>query len=115
MIADMLSNKKLAELILTELLIRSRKLNNFFVFITQLYFKVHKDVTLNTTHFLLWKFQIKGNFSKLHVIIPQILTLKTLWVFTENILQKPYCFLVIDATLVSINPSRFRKNLLKMI
>ena len=53
MIADMLSNKKLAQLILTELLIRSRKLNNFFVFITQLYFKVHKDVTLNTTHFLL--------------------------------------------------------------
>ena len=51
MIADMLSNKKL-KLIVTELLIRNRKLNIFFVSITQLYFNVYKDVRLNTTHFL---------------------------------------------------------------
>ena len=28
---------------------------------------------------------------------------------------KPYCFLVIDATLASDNPSQFRKNLLERI
>ena len=28
---------------------------------------------------------------------------------------KPYCFLVIDATLASDNPSHFRKNLLERI
>ena len=49
MIADMINNKKLNSII-TELFIRSRKLNISLVFITQLYFKVPKDVRLNTTH-----------------------------------------------------------------
>ena len=50
MIADMISNKKL-DSIVTELFIRGRKLNTSLVFIMQLYFKVPKDVRLNTTHF----------------------------------------------------------------
>ena len=50
MIADMIQNKKL-NLMVTELFIRGRKSNIFFVFITQSYFKVPKDVRLNTTHF----------------------------------------------------------------
>ena len=56
MIADMINNKKL-NLIVTELFIRGRKLNISLVFITQSYFKVPKDVRLNTTHFLLQKSQ----------------------------------------------------------
>ena len=48
-IADMIHNKKL-NLIVTELFIRGRKLNISLVFITQSYFKVPKDVRLNTTH-----------------------------------------------------------------
>ena len=52
MIADMINNKKLNS-IETELFIRGRRLNISFVFITQSYFKVSKDVRLNTTHFLL--------------------------------------------------------------
>ena len=52
MIADMINNKKLNS-IATELFIRSRKLNISLVFITQSYFKVSKDVRLNTTHFVL--------------------------------------------------------------
>ena len=55
MIADMIHNKKLNS-ILTELFIRERKLNISLVFITQSYFKVPKDVRLNTTHFLSQKF-----------------------------------------------------------
>ena len=39
---------------MTELFIRGRKLN-ISVFITQLYFKVPKDVRLNTTHFFIKK------------------------------------------------------------
>ena len=42
-IADMINNKKLNSII-TELFIRSRKLNISPVFITQSYFKVPKDV-----------------------------------------------------------------------
>ena len=50
MIADILSNRKLNPIV-TELFIRGRKLNIFFVFITQSYFAVPKNSTLNSTHF----------------------------------------------------------------
>ena len=43
MIADMIRHKKLNSIV-TELFIRVRKLNISLVFITQLYFKVSKDV-----------------------------------------------------------------------
>ena len=42
-IADMLSNKKLNPIV-TELFIRGRKLNIYFVFITQSYFAVPKNI-----------------------------------------------------------------------
>ena len=54
MIADMINNKKLNSIV-TELFIRGRKLNISLVFITQSYFKVPKDVRLNTTHFFIMK------------------------------------------------------------
>ena len=54
MIADMINNKKLNSIV-TELFIRGRKLDIPLVFITQSYFKVPKDVTLNTTHFFITK------------------------------------------------------------
>ena len=54
MIADMINNKKL-NLIVTELFTRGRKVNISTVFITQSYFKVPKDVTLNNTHCFIMK------------------------------------------------------------
>ena len=54
MIADMIQNKKLNSIV-TELFIRGRKINVSLVFITQSYFKVPKDVRLNTTHFFITK------------------------------------------------------------
>ena len=51
MIADMINNKKMNPVV-TELFIRGRKLNISIVFITQSYFKVPKEVRLNSTHFL---------------------------------------------------------------
>ena len=54
MIADMIHNKKLNSIVI-ELFIRGRKLNISLVFITQSYFKVPKDVKLNTTHFFYHK------------------------------------------------------------
>ena len=58
MIADMINNKKLNSIV-TELFIRGRKLNISLVFITQSYFKVPKDVRLNTTHFFIMKISNK--------------------------------------------------------
>ena len=54
MIADMIHNKKL-DSIVTELFIRRRKLNVSLAFITQSYFKVPRDVRLNTTHLFIAK------------------------------------------------------------
>ena len=54
MIADMINNNKLNPVV-TELFIRGRKLNIFIVFITQSYFKVPKDVRLNSTDFFIMK------------------------------------------------------------
>ena len=53
MIANMLNNEKLNEIV-TELFIRRRKLNISLVFITQLHFKVPEDVRLNTRHLFLF-------------------------------------------------------------
>ena len=54
MIPDMINNKKLNSIV-TELFISSRKLNISIFFITKSYFKVPKDVTLNSTHFFIMK------------------------------------------------------------
>ena len=54
MIADMIHNKQLNSIV-TKLFIRGRKLNISLVFITQSYFKVPKDVRLNTSHFFIAK------------------------------------------------------------
>ena len=53
-IADMINNKKISSVV-TELFVRGRKLNISLVFITQSYFKVPKDVRLNSTHFFIMK------------------------------------------------------------
>ena len=58
MIADMINNKKLNPVVI-ELFIRRRKLNIYIVFITQSYFKVPKDVRLNSTYCLIMKIPLK--------------------------------------------------------
>ena len=78
--ADILCNKKLNPIV-TKLLIRGRKLNISIVFITQSYYSLPKNIRLNSTHYLKcnwWKFQTDENFNKLHLIIHQMPTLKTL-------------------------------------
>ena len=77
MIADMLSNKKLNPVV-TELFIRGRKLNISLIFIRQSYFAVPKNIRLNSTYCLIMKISDKKELNKLHLIIHQILTLKTL-------------------------------------
>ena len=66
MITDMIHNKKLNSIV-TELFIKGRKLNISLVFLTELYFKVPKDVRLNTSHFLLPKFQIKRELQQIAI------------------------------------------------
>ena len=72
----MLSNEKLNPVV-TELFIRGSKLNISLVFITQ-YFAVPKNIRLNSMHYFIMKTPNKQELQKiLHLIIHQILTLKT--------------------------------------
>ena len=64
MIADMIHNKKLNSIV-TELFIRGRKLNISLAFITQSYFKVPKDVRLNTSHFFIAKLPNKRELQQI--------------------------------------------------
>ena len=63
-IADMIHNKKL-DSINTKLFIKGRKLNISLVFITQSYFKVPKNVRLNTTHFFIAKIPNKRELQQI--------------------------------------------------
>ena len=53
-IADIMRSEKF-KAIVKELFIRYRKLNISIVFITQSYFRTHKDARLNSTHYILMK------------------------------------------------------------
>ena len=64
MITDMINNKKLNPVV-TELFIRGRKLNISIVFNTQSYFKVPKDVRLNSTHFFIMKIPNKRELQQI--------------------------------------------------
>ena len=61
MIADMLCNEKLNSIV-TELFIRSRKLNIYFVFIKQSYFAGQKNIILNSTHYFIMKIPNEREF-----------------------------------------------------
>ena len=84
MIADMIQNKKLNSIV-TELFIRGRKLIISLIFITQSYFKVRKDVRLNTIHFFIAKIPNKRELQQIAKVIHQTLILKILPISIENI------------------------------
>ena len=83
MIADMLSNKKLNPIV-TEFFIRGRKLNIFFVFITQYYFVVPKNIRLNSTHYLILKIPNKRELQQTAFNHSSDIDFKD---FTKNVLQ----------------------------
>ena len=66
MIVDMIDNKKLNSIV-AKLFIWGRKLNISLVSITQLYFKVPKDVRLNTSHFFIAKIPNKRELQQIAI------------------------------------------------
>ena len=112
MIADMINNNKL-DSIVTELFIRGRKLNISIVFITQSYFKVPKDVRLNSTHFFIIKIPNKRELQQTALNQSSDIDFKDFVKIYKKCTKEPYSFLVNDTTLPSDEPLRFRKNLLR--
>ena len=110
MIADMIRNKKLNSIV-TELFIRCRKLNISLVFISQSYFKVPKDVRNNSTHFFIMKIPNKRELQQIATNHSSDINTKDFIKVYKKSTDKPYSFFVIDTTLSSDDPLRFRKNL----
>ena len=114
MIADMTNNKKLNSIV-TDLFIRGRKLNISLVFITQSYFKIPKDITLNYTHFFIMKIPNKRELQQIALNNSSDINSKDFIKIYKKCTAEPYCFLINDATLASDNPLRFGKNLFQHI
>ena len=87
-------NKKLNSIV-TKLFIRGRKLNIFLVFITQSYFKVLKDVRLNTTH------SNKRELQQIAINHSSDINTKDFTNIYRKCTAEPYSFLVNDTTLAS--------------
>ena len=112
MIADMINNKKLNPIV-AELFIRRRKLNISIVFITQSFFKVPKEVKLNTTHFFITKIPNKRELQQIALNHSSVTDFKDFIIIYQKCTAEPYYFLVNDTTLSLHNPLRFRKNLVE--
>ena len=111
MIADMINNKKINPIV-TALFTRGRKVNISTVFITQSYFKVPKDVRLNTTHLFITKIPNKRELQQISLSNSSDIEFKDFIKFYKKCIAEPCSFLVIDIDLPSQNPLRFRKNIL---
>ena len=112
MIADMINNKKLNSVV-TELFIRGRKLNISVVFIAQSYFKVPKDVRLNSTHFFIMEIPNKRELQQIALNHSSDINFKDFMKIFKKCAVKPYSFLVNDTTLPLDDPLRCRKHLLE--
>ena len=108
----MINNKKL-DSVVTELFIRGRKLNISIVFITESYFKVPKDVRLNSTHFCIMKIPNKREIQQTALNHSSDTDFKDFMSIYKKYTKEPYSFLVNDTTLPSDDSLRFRKNLLR--
>ena len=91
MIADMIHNKKLYSVV-TELFIRGRKLNIYLVFITQSYFKVPKDVRLNTSHFFIAKIPNKRELQQIAINHSSDINTKDFANIYRKCTAEPYSF-----------------------
>ena len=110
MIADIMTNKKFQSII-KELFIRCRKVNVSLVFITQPYFSVPKDVRLNSKHYFILKINNKRELENIAINHSADIDYQDFMKIYRECTKEPFNFLVIDTTLPSSNPLRFRKNL----
>ena len=98
MIADMINNKKLNPVV-TELFIRCRKLNISIVFTILSYFKVPKDVRLNSTHFFIMKISNKRERQQIALNHSSDIDFKDFMKTYKKCTAEPYSFLVNDTTI----------------
>ena len=109
----MINNNKLNPIVI-ELFIRGRNINISIVFIAQSYFKVPKDVRLNSTHFFIMKIPNKRELQLIALNHSSDIEFKDFMKIYKKYTAEPYYFFVYDTTLPSDNPLRFRKKPFKL-
>ena len=111
MIADIMTNKKF-QVMIKELFIRCRKLNIYLVFITQPYFSVPKEVSLNSKYYLIMKIHNEKEVQNIATNHSAVIDYEGFMKIYRECISEPYSFLTIDTTLPANNPLKFRKNIL---
>ena len=87
----MIINKKFTSII-TELFIRGRKLNISIGFIARLYFKVPKEVRLNSTHFFIMQISNKRELQQMALNHLSDIVFKDFRKTYKNVLQNHILF-----------------------
>ena len=108
---DMNLTKKLSPIV-SELLLRGRKLNISLVFLSHSYFKIPKTVRLNATKYFIMKIPNKKELQQVASNHSSGTDFKDFMKFSKDYTKEPYLCLVNDTTLPSDNPLQFGKNLL---
>ena len=99
----MIHNKKLNSIV-NELFIRGRKLNISLVFVTRSYFKVPKDVRLNSTHFFITKILNKRELQQVVINHSSDIRTEDFVNIYRKCTAEPCSFFVNDTTFASNNP-----------
>ena len=98
----------------TELFVRGRKLNISLVFVS-LILLCPKNIRLKATPSFIMEIPNKWELQQIALNHSSDIDFADFLYLCKTCTAKPYSFLVIDATLVSDNPSCFRTNLLERI
>ena len=91
MLADIMTNNRF-QAIIKELLIRCRKLNISFIFITQSYFSVPKDVRLNSTHYLIMKINNRKELQNIAINHSADIDYKDFMNIYREFIKEPFIF-----------------------
>ena len=109
MITDIMSSKNF-KAIIKELFIRCRKLNISIILITQSYFRTPKDARLNSTHYVIMKIQSKKELQNIAQENSGDINFEDFLKIYKDYTSEPYSCMIIDTTVPSGHPMRFKKN-----
>ena len=98
MIANIISNKKHNQIV-TEIIIRERKVNISTVFISKSYFTVPKDVRLISTHFFIIKIPNKLELQQIAFDHSSDIAFNDFMNIYKNYIAKLHAFLLNNSTL----------------
>ena len=91
MVADIVSNTNV-QAIIKEIFFRCRQLNISLVFITQSYFSLPKDMTLNSTHYLIMKINNKRELQNIAINHSAYIDYNYFMKICREFIKEPYFF-----------------------